>query len=153
MESKSGTTWQGKKHPDITGCLLCAAEGFFATVAGKPSITLQILSERLKELRERHDLTQESLAQMCGIAYKYFQDIEGCRRGNLELVTLEKIAGVFGLEAYQLFATSLPPTKLKPLLKALAPHKRVHAGLISPKRVIKKQKGAEPTPPSKSRIA
>ncbi len=92
-------------------------------MADKPSKTLQILSERLKELRERHDLSQESLAQMSGIAYKYFQEIEGCRRGNLELHTIEKIAGVFGLEAYQLFANRLPTTKLKPLLKAVAPHK------------------------------
>lgn len=61
---------------------------------------------------------------MSGVAYKYYQEIEGCRRSNLEILTLEKIAGVFGLEAFHLFANRLPATKLKPLLDAAAPHKR-----------------------------
>ncbi len=93
-------------------------------MANQPSKTLQLLSERLKELRTRHDLTQESLAQMSGIAYKYFQEIEGCRRDNLELLTIERIASVFGLEAYELFLDTLPETELKAKMKASAPHKR-----------------------------
>lgn len=92
-------------------------------VAIQPTKTLQLLSDRLKELRKRHRLTQESLAQMSGIAYKYYQDIEGCRRDNLELQTIEKIAGVFGIDAYQLFADRLPVTKLRRMLEASAPHK------------------------------
>ena len=90
----------------------------------QPSKTLQLLSEHLKQLRERHNLTQESLAQMSGVAYKYYQEIEGCRRANLEILTLEKIAGVFGLEAFHLFSSKLPSTKVKPMLTAEAPHNR-----------------------------
>ena len=41
-----------------------------------------------------------------------------------DVITIEKIAGVFGLEAYQLFSDTLPPTELKPQMKAPAPHKR-----------------------------
>jgi hypothetical protein len=67
---------------------------------------------------------------MSGIAYKYYQDIEGARRDNLELVTIEKLAGVFGLEAYQLFSDNLPPTEVKPQMKASAPHKRQRTELI-----------------------
>ena len=90
----------------------------------QPSKTFQLLSERLKQLRQRHDLTQESLAQMSGVAYKYYQEIEGCRLENLEILTIEKLASVFGLEAFHLFSNKLPATKLKSTLSADAPHNR-----------------------------
>ena len=85
-------------------------------------------------------MTQESLAQMSGVAYKYYQEIEGGRRSNLEILTLEKIAGVFGLEAFHLFSSRLPVTKLKPLLDAAAPHNRRRpkaSPLVDPKKRIK----------------
>jgi len=61
---------------------------------------------------------------MSGVAYKYYQEIEGCRRSNLEILTLERIADVFGLEAFHLFSSRLPATRLKPLREAPAPHKQ-----------------------------
>jgi transcriptional regulator with XRE-family HTH domain len=68
---------------------------------------------RLKELRKLRRLTQEQAAEKCGIGYKYFQHIEAGRRPNLRLETLEKLAGGYQIELWQLFAPELPKTTKK----------------------------------------
>jgi transcriptional regulator with XRE-family HTH domain len=59
-------------------------------------------------LRDRHELTQEGLAEAAGFEYKHYQKIESGRRPNLRLDTLERLAQAFGLEAHQLISTRLP---------------------------------------------
>jgi transcriptional regulator with XRE-family HTH domain len=70
--------------------------------------SIKPLLERLWKLRRLKGWTQEEAAEACGIGYKYFQHIEGGRRPNLRLETLEKLAQGYGLQLWQLFAPSFP---------------------------------------------
>jgi transcriptional regulator with XRE-family HTH domain len=74
--------------------------------------TLKRLLIRLRQLREVHGLTQEAFAEMSGITYKYYQQIEQGRKPELRLSTLERLAKAYGIEVYQLLAPEFPETKL-----------------------------------------
>jgi len=56
---------------------------------------------RLKELRKKHGLTQDSLAEAAGLSCKHIGEIE---RGevNLTIQSLDQIAHAFGLKAFEL---------------------------------------------------
>jgi transcriptional regulator with XRE-family HTH domain len=75
--------------------------------------TLTRLLSRLKQMRQAHGLTQESFAELAGLSYKYYQQIEGGRKPDLRLSTLERLAGAYGIEVYELLSPTLPKTKLK----------------------------------------
>ncbi len=47
--------------------------------------------KRIKEFRQRCRLTQEELAEITGIDYKYLQKIEGKNPPNIKLETIEKL--------------------------------------------------------------
>ena len=64
--------------------------------------TLPLLLKRLKGLRERFGLTQEKFAELSGISYKYYQQIEAGRKPDLRLSTLERLASAYHLEAWEL---------------------------------------------------
>jgi transcriptional regulator with XRE-family HTH domain len=74
--------------------------------------TLPRLLARLRELRERHGLTQESFSEASGISYKYYQAIEAGRKPDLRLSTLERIANAYGIEVYELLGPKPPATRL-----------------------------------------
>jgi len=78
----------------------------------QPSKTLKRLLNRLRQLRERHRLSQEAFAEQSGISYKYYQAIEGGRKRELRLSTLERLACAYGIELHQLLAPNLPRTKI-----------------------------------------
>ena len=48
--------------------------------------------KRLKELRNKRDLTQEKLSELAVIDYKYLQRLEGKNPPNIKLETIEKLA-------------------------------------------------------------
>ena len=52
-------------------------------------------SKRLKELRKKKKLTQEKLAYLAEIDYKYIQRLEGKNPSSPTLNTLEKLAKAF----------------------------------------------------------
>ena len=56
----------------------------------------------LRKLREKHKLTQEQLAQMSEVDYKYIQRLEGKAPSSPTLNTLEKLAKAFGITISQL---------------------------------------------------
>ncbi len=57
----------------------------------KPSIQIQI-GKKIRELRTKLGMTQERLAEITGIDYKYIQKIEGKNPPNLKVETIEKLA-------------------------------------------------------------
>jgi len=61
-------------------------------------------------MRERHGLTQERVAELAGIDYKFYQSIETGRRPNVTLATLDHIAGVYGIFGYDLISPRVPRT-------------------------------------------
>jgi len=85
-----------------------------AGVAKTPTqSTLAKLALRLRELRQRHNLTQEEFADVAGLSYKHYQQIESVRKKQLWLETVERLAAGFGLEAWELLGPDLPKvTKL-----------------------------------------
>src|SRR5437773_11808334 len=73
-----------------------------------PSRQLNHLLTRLRELRESNNLTQERFAELSGISYKYYQSVEAGRKRELRLSTLERLAGAYGLEVWELLCPNMP---------------------------------------------
>lgn len=67
---------------------------------------------RLRELRQKHELTQEQFSELSGISYKYYQALEAGRKREVRLSTLERVARAYGIEVYQLLSPELPKTHL-----------------------------------------
>ena len=72
--------------------------------------TLKRLLARLRQLRERHELLQESFSELSGISYNWYQAVEAGRKRELRLSTLEKFARAHGLEPWQLSHRSFLPS-------------------------------------------
>jgi len=68
------------------------------------STTGRPLIARLRELRKRHSISQEQCSELAGISYKYYQMIEGGRRIDLRLSTLQKLATGYGIQVHELLA-------------------------------------------------
>lgn len=51
-----------------------------------------LLGKRVKELRKKAGITQEKLASLTGIDYKYIQKIEGKTPPAVRIDTIEKLA-------------------------------------------------------------
>ena len=81
------------------------------------------LGKRLRTLRAMHKLTQEEFAQIAGIGYKFYQQIETANKKEIWLSTIERLAAAYNLEAWQLLAPNLPEDSK---LKKKAPSSRVH---------------------------
>ena len=75
------------------------------STTGKPLIA------RLRELRKSHALTQEKFSELSGVAYKYYQLIEGGHRVDLRLSTLEKLAKAYGIGVHELLAPNFPKVR------------------------------------------
>ena len=80
---------------------------------GVPVSVQRRLIERLRELRKRHELTQEGFAELSGISYKYYQQIEIGRKPDLRLSTLVRLARAYGIEVHGLLAPDPPMTQIK----------------------------------------
>ena len=65
------------------------------------SITLK-LGMKIKELRKNSGYTQEVLAQLAKIDYKYLQKIEGKNPPNIKIETIEKLAKAFKIKPSKL---------------------------------------------------
>jgi len=74
------------------------------------SSSASLLLKNVKLLRQRHGLTQERVAELSGLDYKFYQSIETGRRPNVTLSTLDQIAGVYGISGHKLISPRLPRT-------------------------------------------
>ena len=61
-----------------------------------------VLKENLKFYRNKANLTQQQLAEMCGFGTPYIGELEISRK-DPSLKTLEKIASALNIEVYMLF--------------------------------------------------
>ena len=71
------------------------------------------LIDRLRAIRAKHGLTQEGFAELAGLGYKHYQQIEIGKKPDLRLSTLERIASAYGIEVHQLLAPRMPPSKIR----------------------------------------
>ena len=95
-----------------------------ATLAEVATNSITKLLARLKELRKSHHLTQEAFSERSGISYKYYQAIEGGRKPDLRLSTLERLAKAYRIELWQLFAPQFPRTSLSKTAQKLKSGKK-----------------------------
>jgi len=58
-------------------------------------------------------LTQSVVAELSGISYDYYKDIEQAVRPNLSLRIIDQIAKVYGLTVHELFSPQLPKIKVQ----------------------------------------
>ena len=78
----------------------------YPTLAGMSLVPL--IACRLRELRQLHGLTQQEFAEVAGVGFKFYQQLESGRKKQIWLETVERIAAPYGLEAWQFIAPSLP---------------------------------------------
>jgi transcriptional regulator with XRE-family HTH domain len=71
-----------------------------------------LLASRLRELRLRHNLTQHEFAEMAGVGFKYYQQIESGRKKQFYVDTVQRLAMPYGMDAWQLLGPGLPPTTM-----------------------------------------
>ena len=74
--------------------------------------SIKKLGDRLKALREKHDLTQEEFGSIAGFSQKYYQQIESGNKKQIWLETIERLATAYGLKSWQLLHPKFP-TKTK----------------------------------------
>ncbi len=65
-----------------------------------------MLSKNMKQLRKKHKLSQEQLAQKAGITYSTLIKIESGANKNPTLETLRKISNVFKIKIDELVGRS-----------------------------------------------
>jgi transcriptional regulator with XRE-family HTH domain len=70
--------------------------------------TARRLRERLRQIREHLELSQEAFADKSGLKYKHYQAIEAGRKENVRLDTLVKLAKASGLELWELLNVEVP---------------------------------------------
>ena len=63
---------------------------------------------RMRELRLKHNLTQEEAAELVGVSMRHYQTIEAGLKKKMWLGTVEMLARAFGLEVWQLTSPDLP---------------------------------------------
>jgi transcriptional regulator with XRE-family HTH domain len=65
---------------------------------------LSNLRQNLKLLRKAQNLTQEQVAERAGLDYRHYQRIERGKWPGLQLHTIESLAKVFGVKAWDILS-------------------------------------------------
>ncbi len=69
---------------------------------------ISLIARRLRELRLRHELTQEEFAQVAGFSFKFYQQLESGTKKQIWLETVERLATAYGLSVSAFLATTIP---------------------------------------------
>lgn len=77
----------------------------------------------MRELRQKHGLTQQELAEVADMSEKFIQQIEAQRKKEIWVSTVERIAEAFSLELHEFLA---PEVQGKSKLAKKVPSSRVH---------------------------
>ena len=81
----------------------------------------KFIAARLRELRVRHELTQEQVAVMLNADLRWYQRLELAAK-DIRVSTVDRLAATFGLGAVEFLAKQAPRTKVQPPAPT-APHK------------------------------
>jgi len=101
----------------------------FSTPTLAIAVLLEFIASRLRELRQKHRLTQEQMASLLGTDVKWYQRIEWSQK-DVRASTIERLAAVFGVSPIEFMAEQIPETHVKAPQKA--PH-RLRTGLPAKK--------------------
>jgi transcriptional regulator with XRE-family HTH domain len=75
-------------------------------------VLLKFVASRLRELRKRHELTQEQMALLLGTDVKWYQRIEWSEK-DIRASTIERLAAVFGVSPIEFLAAETPETRVR----------------------------------------
>lgn len=75
-------------------------------------VLLEFVATRLRELRKRHDLTQEQMALLLGTDVKWYQRIEWSGK-DIRASTIERLAAVFEVSPIEFLAAQTPETRVR----------------------------------------
>ena len=67
-----------------------------------------LIATRLRQLRHRHGLTQQEFAELAGLGFKFYQQLESGRKKQIWLETIVRVAEPYGLEPWQFLSPELP---------------------------------------------
>lgn len=62
----------------------------------------------MRELRQKHGLTQQELAELADMSEKFVQQIEARRKKEIWVSTVERLASAFSLELHEFLAPRVP---------------------------------------------
>lgn len=83
----------------------------------KPSGQLTaVLADNLRDFRRARNISQEKLAELCGLHRTYIGSVERCER-NVTLSTLEVFAAVLKTTVPELLTSKGTPEKARPTRK------------------------------------
>lgn len=68
--------------------------------------SIEFVAGRLRELRLRHGLTQQELAEVAEASEKFLQQVESCRKKQFWLTTVGTFVKAFGLRVDEFLAPS-----------------------------------------------
>lgn len=78
------------------------------------------LAVNLRYLRLRANLTQEQMAELVDFEFKFYQRLEGGRKGQIKVETVERLGRPFMLDVWQLMA----PTRILKKVRIKIPKAR-----------------------------
>lgn len=70
--------------------------------------SIEFVAGRLRELRKRHGLTQQELAEVADTSEKFLQQVESCRKKQIWLSTVGLFAKAFGLQVHEFLSPIFP---------------------------------------------
>lgn len=87
---------------------------------------LEFIAQRLRELRRKHDLTQDQVAALLGTDLRWYQRVE-LREKDIRASTIDRLAAIYGVSSVEFLAAKTPETIVvnRP---ARTPHKPRKAG-------------------------
>lgn len=81
---------------------------------------MDCLRSNLKRLRLGQEMTQERVAMLTNLSYKYYQSLEAGRIDNPTYLSIERLARLFKVEYWQLFYPEMFPP---PVIEKVKPRK------------------------------
>lgn len=82
---------------------------------------LEFIAQRLRELRRKHDLTQEQVATLLRTDLRWYQRVE-MKEKDIRASTIDRLAAIYGVTSLDFLAEKSPETKVV-TRPANAPHK------------------------------
>jgi transcriptional regulator with XRE-family HTH domain len=82
---------------------------------------LEFIAQRLRELRRKHDLTQEQVATLLRTDLRWYQRVE-LKQKDIRASTIDRFATIYGVTSVEFLAEKVPETKVV-TRPASAPHK------------------------------
>jgi len=70
--------------------------------------SIEFVAKRLRELRLRHGLTQQELAEIAETSEKFLQQVESCRKKQIWLSTVGIFAMAFRLQVHEFLSPDVP---------------------------------------------